>query len=120
VWAEGHEDCGGFARVCSKGGYKYDKGDYRHAFMYTAPNIGHTPTNNWRGHSDAWTFLTMTRLETEIKYRTGEIVQPANRLDVFSEPEKEPFTNAFFDQYLGNIANPPASPLPGVTIVQGE
>jgi hypothetical protein len=120
VWAEGHEDDGGFARVCSKGGYKYDEGDYRHALMYTAPNIGYTPTDNWRGHDDAWTFLTMQKLETEIKYRTGEIVQPANRLDVFSEPEKEPFTNAFFDQYLGNIANPPASLLPGVTIVQGE
>ena len=120
VWAEGHEDCDGLSRVCSKGGYKYDKGDYRHALMYTAPNIGHTPTSNWRGHDDAWTFLTMTRLETEIKYRTGEIVQPANRLDVSSEPEKEPFTNASFDEYLGNIANPPASLLPGVTFAEGE
>lgn len=120
VWADGHEDSDGLARVCSKGGYEYGKGDYRHALMYTAPNIGFTPTRNWAGHHDAWTFLTMTMLETEIKYHTGEFVQPANRLDVFSEPEKEPFTNASFDEYLGNIANPPATPLAGVTIVQGE
>ena len=62
VWAEGREDCDGLTRVSSKGGYKYDKGDYRHALMYTAPNIGYILTSNWRGHDDAWTFLTMTRL----------------------------------------------------------
>ena len=62
----------------------------------------------------------MTRLETEIKYHTGEIVQPANRLDVFSEPEKEPFTDASFNEYLGSIANPPAPLLPGVTFAEGE
>ena len=55
--------------------------------------------------------------DMENRYVTGETVKPENRL-VLSKVDA--ITDAIFDEYLGNIVNPPASPLQGVTIVQGE